>query len=112
MNGLDIKCIAEDMLEGLNRIFDEKIKSAILYGSYARGDYTGESDIDIAVLVDADRMILKTYIEPLADLVVDLNLKYDVLFSFVCIPYAEFIEKKNVLPYYKSIEEEGVELIA
>ena len=31
----------------------------ILYGSYARGDYTTDSDIDIALLVDIDRVGLK-----------------------------------------------------
>ena len=34
---------------------DYRIKKVILYGSYARGDFRPDSDIDVMVLVDTDR---------------------------------------------------------
>ena len=34
----------------MKRILGENLKKVILYGSYARGDYTENSDIDIMVL--------------------------------------------------------------
>ena len=33
----------------------DRIKSIILYGSYARGDYDSESDIDITAVVSGNR---------------------------------------------------------
>ena len=36
----------------LKKIYGTYLKSVILYGSYARGDYTSDSDIDIMLLVD------------------------------------------------------------
>ena len=33
-------------------IFSDKISDAYLYGSYARGDFDDESDVDILVTVD------------------------------------------------------------
>ena len=34
----------------VRRILGKNLKQVILYGSYARGDYTEDSDIDIMVL--------------------------------------------------------------
>jgi len=39
----------------LNRL----LKKVIVYGSYARGDYQKNSDIDIMILVDADETEIK-----------------------------------------------------
>ena len=107
-----MKMIVKDIISGLQTITKNDLESVILYGSYARGDYDYQSDIDIAVLLKCNRMEMKAYTDALADFMVDLNLAYDVLVSFCCIPYNEFVEKKNVLPYYKNIEQEGVKLSA
>ena len=39
-------------LTEVRKIYGSHLKSVILYGSYARGDYTKDSDIDIMILVD------------------------------------------------------------
>ena len=39
-------------LSEIQKIYGAHLKSVILYGSYARGDYTPDSDIDIMILVD------------------------------------------------------------
>jgi len=104
--------IIGEIILGLRDIAKAELEEVVLYGSYARGDYDQESDIDIAVLLNNDRIGMKKYTDALADLMVDLNLKYDILVSFCCIPYKEYIEKKNILPYYRNIEQEGVNLIA
>jgi len=107
-----MQMIIKDVILGLQKIIKSDLESVILYGSYARGDYDQDSDIDIALLLKCTRMEMKVYTDALADLMVDLNLEYDVLVSFCCIPYKEFIEKRNVLPYYRNIVQEGVKLIA
>jgi len=107
-----LQMIIKDVILGIQKIVKNDLGSVILYGSYARGDYDQESDIDIALLLKCTRMEMKVYTEALAELMVDLNLEYDVLVSFCSIPYKEFIEKRNVLPYYRNIEQEGVKLIA
>lgn len=107
-----LKMITKDILLGLQSIAKGDLESIILYGSYARGDYDQESDLDIAVLLKCNRMEMKKYNDLMAELMVDLNLEYDIMVSFCCIPYIEFNEKKNFLPYYMNINREGVELIA
>lgn len=107
-----LQTIIEDIIIGLQKIVKSDLEAVILYGSYARGDYDLESDIDIAVLLSCDRLEMKKYTDTLADLMVDLNLEHDILVNFCCIPYTDFAKKKNILPYYMNIEREGVNLIA
>lgn len=107
-----LQTIIEDIVIGLQKIVKSDLEAVILYGSYARGDYDLESDIDIAVLLSCDRFEMKKYTDTLADLMVDLNLEHDILVNFCCIPYTDFAEKKNILPYYMNIEREGINLIA
>ena len=44
--------ILKKYVEDVHKIYGERLKSVILYGSYARGDFGPNSDIDIMILVD------------------------------------------------------------
>ena len=35
-----------------NKMYGEHLRSVVLYGTYARGDDTADSDVDIMLLVD------------------------------------------------------------
>ena len=51
--------------------------------SYARETNTSESDVDIALLLNGN--LNENTEDKLSDLVVDLNLKYDKVFSVIDI---------------------------
>ena len=38
----------------VRKIYGHHLKQVILYGSYARGDYTKDFDVDLMLLVDLD----------------------------------------------------------
>lgn len=100
------------VLTDLKGIFGNVLKSMILYGSYARGDFDEESDIDIMLLVDMDREKLRQFHAPLAGLSSKIDLEYDIVSSFAMVPYQEFNEYKELLPYYRSVDREGVKFSA
>ncbi len=106
----ELSQITDEAIQGLRRIYGEKLVNIILFGSYARGDYDEQSDIDIAVILDLDRLGEKRYKTELIEFSSALDLKYDVLTSFRCIPEAEYDKWKNSLPFYMNIEKEGVKL--
>ncbi len=83
------------------------LSKIILYGSCARGDYTENSDIDIALLTNCGRKESKKYNMVLAEIATELAMKYYVVINFVCIPCIEFIQKKSWYPYFKNIEQDG-----
>ena len=50
----NIDNVIKKFIEQLSILLGNRLKKAILYGSYARGDYDKNSDIDIMVLTDFD----------------------------------------------------------
>lgn len=99
-----IKSLSE-MSERIYRIYGEELDRVILYGSYARGDQTSESDVDIAVVIRKDTEQMH---DKLLDLVVDYELDLAVTLSVVPIEYDNYIEWSKVLPFYKNIDREGI----
>ena len=50
-----IKNIMSEVYEELIKLFGKKIERITLYGSYARGDFNLESDVDIMILLNCDQ---------------------------------------------------------
>ena len=98
----------QELLYGLNTIYGTVLLQVILYGSVARNTNTSESDIDIAVILDTNNT--KDYEEALLDFIVDMNLKYDRVFSIIDIKVSDFIKWENSLPFFKNVKKDGVVL--
>lgn len=91
----------------VHELMQEDLVEIVLYGSCARGDYTEDSDIDIALMTRSDRLEAKKYDEKLAAIATELAIKYFTIVNFVCLPYKEFEEKKTWYPYFRNIAVEG-----
>lgn len=98
--------------KNMNASIGKSLKEVILYGSYARGDYDSESDIDIALIVDMERSEAEKLLRSLMSFVSDFSLENDIVVSLNCIPEDEFNHYKAVMPYYRNIDQEGVRLSA
>ena len=79
-----------------------------LYGSYARGNQTEESDIDIAILLTSLKDKQKE--RKLVQFAAALDLKYDKVFSIIDIDCEQYKKWVGAMPFYKNIEREGVTL--
>ena len=91
-----IKDIIKELKSGLEKKYGSQLKSILLFGSYARGEETEDSDIDIAVILeDFDHAC--TEIERTGDLVSSLSLKFDTLISLVPIKEKDWLERKTAL---------------
>jgi addiction module RelB/DinJ family antitoxin len=107
-----IDSITDKAASAADSIFKDKLVETILYGSYARGDFDDESDIDIAVIVSIEREDISAYHDKIATIASDLSLKYDKPVNINCIPADDFKKWKDDLPYYRNIANEGVRLSA
>ena len=63
-----VKKIVSETAKRISELVQDDLERVILFGSYARGDFTKESDIDIAVLVMCDREGIRKYKEGLVRL--------------------------------------------
>ena len=100
--------ITSQIVEAYRDIYGPSIKNIVMYGSFARGDFDDESDIDFAAIVVGERQILQKKLEKVWDKASDIGLEYDAVVSPVVIPYEEFITYKEKLPYYRNIDKEGI----
>ena len=107
LNAVLIDVVKTESTYLVHNLMQDDLVEAVLYGSYARGDYTEDSDIDIALLIKSDRLEAKKYDEQLARIATELAMKYFAIVNFVCLPYEEFLEKKTWYPYFMNIATEG-----
>lgn len=102
-----LNAISKQIVECYHAVYGRDIIAIFLYGSYARGDFEADSDIDIAAVVKGDRIELQQKLKQVWDVSADIGLENDVIVSPTVIPYDEFEKYKEKLPYYRNIMKEG-----
>ena len=104
--------IIERYVREVSRIYGSHLRKIILYGSYARGDFREDSDIDIMILVDLDDSEIKAAGRRLSDVTFDINFDFDVLIMPI-VQNAAFSEHwVGAYPFFNQINNEGIELYA
>lgn len=102
--------ILDGMVQVYRKMYQDDIFEIYLYGSYARGDFTKDSDIDIAAVVKGTREKLQEKLKEIWEISSDMELEYGTIISPTVIPYEEFQNYKETLPYYRNIAAEGMKL--
>ena len=91
-------------------LFKENLNSVILFGSYARGDYNEESDIDIILIADLPPLQLAKYRADLDSLCSTLLYNYGIVVSIIEKDAETYNKYAKILPFYKNIEKEGIRI--
>ncbi len=89
-------------------VFGDKLKNVILYGSYARGDYDDESDIDVMIMVDQPMSEIWRHRKEINHFCSDLNIEYGVFLSPMLQSASHFDKWKGTMPFYRNVSNEGV----
>lgn len=86
----------------------EDVRQIILYGSYARGDFRPDSDVDIMILVDLAELELKAYAQQLSYMTYDFNMDNDLDIKPIAKSEAHFNKWVVNYPFYSNVHKEGV----
>ena len=98
----------DELIRGLLEILQDQAVQIVLFGSTAREEATQESDIDIALFVQ--NRLSPEQEDRLSDFIVDMNLKYDKVFSVVDIDLQTYLHWRSVTPFYQNVDREGIVL--
>jgi predicted nucleotidyltransferase len=101
----DIKPILDEAKERLQKIYGERLKEIILSGSYARGDATEGSDIDLILLLDDINSPISE-LEKFSGEIHQLDFLYDTLISIIPIEEGQYRTRR--LPIILNAKREGI----
>lgn len=104
--------ILRKYVDEVHDLYGSKLKTVILYGSYARGDFRTDSDIDIMILVDLDDEGIKDKGHSLSDMTFEYNFDNDIMIMPIVKNLDHFNKWLGAYPFYNNVKKEGMELYA
>ena len=104
--------LLERYTDDLKKLYGKHLKAVILYGSYARGDFRPDSDIDIMILLDMPEEEIGKKGRFLSDMTFDYNFENDLEIMPIAKNIDHFRRWHRAYPFYYNVETEGIELYA
>ncbi|MCL2425918.1 MAG: nucleotidyltransferase domain-containing protein [Oscillospiraceae bacterium] len=89
-------------------LFGDKLSDIILFGSYARGDFADDSDIDVMVVFDIGEHEIRKYFKQVCHIASEIDLQYNVNMVPVLQSKAVYDDLKNSFGFCRNVENEGV----
>ena len=81
--------------------------TVILYGSYARGDNKNDSDVDLLILLESDKITREDEIKVKYPLY-DIEFETGQIISPIVLSKKDWETKHRITPFYENVNREGV----
>lgn len=104
----NVLVLLENYREAIAKIFGKYLIRIMLYGSYARGDFNQNSDVDIMILADLQPIEVSSYADKVYDITYDFEMKYEIEINPSVQIVQIYDQWKNAYPFFSSIEKDGV----
>lgn len=104
----ELQTVLEKVKGASCQLYGEKLNKIILYGSYARGDFTEESDVDIMIVLNCDAEEVKKLRSLTAEMASDISLESEVFLSILLREKSHFEKGRMFVPFYRNVESEGI----
>lgn len=101
-----IKQVADEYKASLESLYGPELVEVILFGSYARGDYHSESDIDFAVVLRDPNTRTSAEIAKTSAVGSRLSLKYGIPIS--SLPTTLYKKENSMQGIYQEIRKYGI----
>ena len=102
---VNTKQLLAELKRGLTKLYGQRLKAIYLFGSYARGDYNNNSDLDVMIILDTYTSYWDELVRS-AELASDLSLEHNVTVSRTIMTEEQW--KKGDLPVLQNVRAEGV----
>ncbi len=104
--------ITERVCAAAKEVLGDKLEKVVLFGSYARGDYDEESDVDILIVADIAPEDTHTTRRKIRAVTGSLLGNYGVLVSLCMDCSAIYHKYLDASGFYINVQRDGVELYA
>jgi len=101
-----ISQVANEYKASLQSLYGNELAELVLFGSYARGDYHEESDIDFAVVLQSPHTRASSEIPKTAVISSKLSLKYGLMVSSLHTSLQK--KQTSMQGVYQDIRREGI----
>lgn len=101
----DIKDTLDEFRDAIAKLYGQRLKDVILYGSWARGEATVESDIDLLVVLGGE-VVPGLEIDRMIDVVTEVNLEHGVLISVYPVSEEDYSTINS--PLLMNVRREGI----
>ena len=101
-----IEPIVREFKAALQALYGDRLRGIVLFGSYARGDYDEESDIDLMILLSDEQVNTIAEGFRLSELTMNLILDYGKAIS--PLPVAEQKYASSFMSVYENARREGL----
>lgn len=101
----------EHILQAIRKVRKDVVPAngkVVLFGSQARGDAHDNSDWDLLILIDKDKLVPSDY-DDFAYPFFELGWQLDAEIHPILYTYKDW-EKRRMLLLYKNVQNEGIEL--
>lgn len=102
--------LINEYVAAIRMIYGAHPKQVILYGSYARGDFNEDSDVDFMLLVDLPEDRLNEFSDALSELGYHFTVDYNIWFMPVVKNIDHFNYWCKAYPFYSNVVKEGISL--
>ena len=107
----DIQNILLLFAQNVRKLIGKNLSKILVYGSYARGDYNENSDIDIMILTSLPENKIEPIEDALYDIAFDFMMEYEIQISVIVKNEEHFKYWPGALPFYDNVEREGIEIV-
>lgn len=104
----NIRVIVYQFSQDVKRILGEKLTKIIVYGSYARGDYRENSDVDIMILTKLSEEEIRAIKNDIYDLAFEVEMSTGIELSPIIKNEEQYEYWVDTLPFYRNVRDEGV----
>lgn len=104
----NVSSIIYNFSREVKRLLGEKLTKVIVYGSYARGDYRDNSDVDIMILVKMTDEEIRTVKNDIYDLAFEVEMNTGIEISPVIKNEKQYEYWVDTLPFYRNVRDEGI----
>jgi uncharacterized protein len=102
-----VQLALKELQDYLSEVYGERLRGVYLYGSYARGDFRPDSDIDVLIVLEGT-VKPGQEIDRIGGGVADICLNHNVLIGTFPVPEKWLTERKS--PLFENVRREGIRL--